>query len=76
MVDAGSMVVHYFTTSFFMISPLSAYNKTAVEVQKILAPFVARLDSKKINYTVSYSEFDTYYEHYDKYFGLCGGSGR
>ena len=69
MVDAGSMVVHYFTTSFFMISPLSAYNKTAAEVQKILAPFVARLDSKKINYTVSYSEFDTYYEHYDKYFG-------
>jgi hypothetical protein len=35
----------------------------------ILAPFIARLDSKSVNYTASYSEFDTYYEHYDKYFG-------
>ncbi|KAL1646202.1 Zinc finger E-box-binding homeobox 1 [Didymella pomorum] len=69
MVDAGTMVVHYFTTSFFMISPLNAYNKTAAEVKTILAPFVARLDAKKVNYTASYSEFNTYYEHYDKYFG-------
>jgi FAD/FMN-containing dehydrogenase len=69
MVDAGTMVVHYFTTSFFMISPLNAYNKTAAEVKTILAPFIARLDAKKVNYTASYSEFNTYYEHYDKYFG-------
>lgn len=69
MVDAGAMVVHYFTSSFFMISPLNAYNKTEVEVKAMLAPFVARLDSKGVNYTVEYSEFDTYYEHYDKYFG-------
>ncbi|KAJ8117659.1 hypothetical protein OPT61_g1198 [Boeremia exigua] len=69
MVDAGTMVVHYFTTSFFMISPLSAYNKTEAEVKTILAPFVARLDAKTVNYTVSYSEFNTYYEHYDRYFG-------
>lgn len=69
MVDAGTMVVHYFTSSFFMIAPLNAYNKTAAEVKTILAPFVARLDSKKVNYAASYSQFDTYYEHYDKYFG-------
>lgn len=69
MVDAGTMVVHYFTSSFFMIAPLTAYNKTADEVKDILAPFVARLDTKGINYTSTYSEFDTYYEHYDKYFG-------
>lgn len=69
MVDAGTMVIYYFTTSLFMISPLSAYNKTAAEVKTILAPFVARLDANKIKYTVSYSEFNTYYEHYDKYFG-------
>ncbi|KAG9196428.1 putative FAD-linked oxidoreductase [Alternaria panax] len=69
MVDAGAMVVHYFTSSFFMISPLNAYNKTESEVRAMLAPFVARLDSKGVNYTAEYSEFDTYYEHYDKYFG-------
>jgi hypothetical protein len=69
MVDAGTMVVHYFTSSFFMISPLTAYNKTTNEVKNILAPFVAKLDAKGINYTSTYSQFDTYYGHYDKYFG-------
>ncbi|KAI1524242.1 GlcD FAD FMN-containing dehydrogenase [Pyrenophora tritici-repentis] len=69
MVDAGAMVVHYFTSSFFMIAPLNAYNKTEAEVKAILAPFVAKLDSKGIKYAVEYSEFETYYEHYDKYFG-------
>ena len=69
MVDAGAMVVHYFTSSFFSIAPLTAYNKTEADVKAMLSPFVARLDSMGINYTVAYSEFDTYYEHYDKYFG-------
>ncbi|KAF2127476.1 FAD-binding domain-containing protein [Dothidotthia symphoricarpi CBS 119687] len=69
MVDAGTMVVHYFTDSFFSISPINAYNKTATQVKAILAPFVSRLDSKGINYTTSYTEYKTYYEHYDKYYG-------
>jgi hypothetical protein len=69
MVDAGAMVVHYFTTSFFMISPLSAFNKTEAQVKSILAPFVAKLNAKGINHTATYSEFKTYYDHFDKYFG-------
>ena len=69
MVNADTMVIRYFTSSFFMILPLNAYNKAAVEVKTILAPFVVRLDAKKVNYTASYSEFNTYYEHYDKYSG-------
>jgi hypothetical protein len=69
MVDAGSMVVHYFTSTFFSISPLSAYNKTEAEVKAILAPFVTRLDAACVNYTATYSEFKTYYDHFDKYFG-------
>lgn len=69
MVDAKTMVVHYFTSSFFMIAPLTAYNKTASEVKTILAPFVAKLDAQGINYTASYSESKSYYDHYDKNFG-------
>ncbi|KAH7134114.1 isoamyl alcohol oxidase [Dactylonectria macrodidyma] len=69
MVDAGTMVVYYFTTSFFMIAPINAYNKTADEVEAILAPFVAKLDARGVVYNVAYSEYDTYYEHYDQYFG-------
>ncbi|KAK7970717.1 FAD binding domain-containing protein [Apiospora saccharicola] len=69
MVDAGSMVVYYFTSGFFMISPLNAYNKTKEEVETILRPYVSELDSLSINYTVAYSQFDSYYDHYDHYFG-------
>jgi FAD/FMN-containing dehydrogenase len=69
MVDAGTMVVYYFTSSFFAISPLTAYNKTGDQVKNILTPFLKKLNSKNINYTSTYSEFGTYYEHYDKYFG-------
>ncbi|KAK8138629.1 hypothetical protein PG984_002009 [Apiospora sp. TS-2023a] len=69
MVDAGSMVVYYFTSGFFMISPLNAYNKTKEEVETILRPYVSEIDSLSINYTVAYSQFDSYYDHYDHYFG-------
>lgn len=69
MVDAGAMVVYYFTDAFFSISPLNAYNKTKEEVQQIMEPFVTKLDAIGITYTAAYSEFSTYYEHYDKYFG-------
>lgn len=69
MVDAGSMVIYYFTSEFFSIAPLSAYNKTEAEVRTILAPFVAKLDSLGVAYTATYSEYGTYYDHFDKYFG-------
>ncbi|KAF4781198.1 FAD binding domain-containing protein [Colletotrichum scovillei] len=69
MVDGGSMVVYYFAAGFFQIAPLNAYNKTADEVKILLAPFVARLDALNMNYTTTYTEYESYYNHYDKYFG-------
>jgi FAD/FMN-containing dehydrogenase len=69
MVDAGAMVVHYFTNSFFQIAPLTAYGKTKAQVQTMLAPLVNKLDYLKINYTVTYSESASYYDHYNTYFG-------
>lgn len=69
IVDAGAMVVYYFTDAFFSIKPLNAYNKTQAEVQQILEPFVSKLDTMGVKYTAAYSEFSNYYEHYDEYFG-------
>ncbi|KAH6867411.1 hypothetical protein B0T10DRAFT_502405 [Thelonectria olida] len=69
MVDAGSMVVYYFTNTFFQIAPLTAYDKTKEEVQIILTPFVDSLNDLGINYTVSYTQTDSYYDHYDTFFG-------
>lgn len=69
MVGAGAMVVYYFTSSFFMISPLTAYNKTTAEVEAIMSPYLSKLISMGVNYTSGYSETATYYDHYDKFFG-------
>lgn len=69
MVQEGAMVVYYFTSSFFMISPLTGYNKTVAEVKAMMQPFLDKLNSMAVKYDVGYSHSNTYYEHYDKYFG-------
>lgn len=69
MVDAGTMVVYYFGSTFFQIAPINAYNKTAVEVQELLTPFLSKLDALNIQYTASYTETNSYIEHFDMYFG-------
>ncbi|KAK0635728.1 hypothetical protein B0T17DRAFT_503232 [Bombardia bombarda] len=69
IVNSGSMVVYYFTSNFFMIAPLTAYNKTSAEVEAIMAPFLAKLDALGVTYNSAFSQFPTYYEHYNQYFG-------
>ncbi|AEO56743.1 hypothetical protein MYCTH_2125728 [Thermothelomyces thermophilus ATCC 42464] len=66
---SGAMVVYYSTSSFFQIAPLTAYNKTAAEVEAMLSPFAAKLTAMGVKYTLGYSQSATYYDHYDKYFG-------
>lgn len=63
MVDAGAMVVYYFSNAFFEISPITAYGKTKAEVQAILTPLVASLNKLNITYTLTYSESATYVDH-------------
>lgn len=69
IVDAGTMVVYYFSADFFQIAPINAYNMTEAEVRKVLAPFQARLDGLSVTYTVNFSEHKSYRDHYDQYFG-------
>lgn len=69
MIDNGTMVVYYFTDTYFIINPMTAYNKTSEDVQAILAPFVAVLNANAIPFEVSYTEFATYQEHYNTYMG-------
>lgn len=69
MVDAGAMMVYFFSDAFFQIGPLTAYNKTSAEVKSIMGDFVAALDELRIPYNVSYSQSATYTEHYDTNFG-------
>lgn len=69
MVEAGAMVVYYFTSDFFQIAPLTAYNKTSAEVAAIMAPFLATLTSMGVKHTSEVSQSATYYDHYDQHFG-------
>jgi hypothetical protein len=69
MVNAGSMVVYYFTSNFFMIAPLTAFGKTSAQVQTIMAPLLAQLDALGVVYNAGYTQTATYYEHFDKFFG-------
>jgi FAD binding domain-containing protein/berberine-like enzyme len=69
IVDAGSMVIYYFSVAFFQIGPLSAFGKTESQVRDMLTAFTSRLDNLGIKYAATYSESPTYRDHYDEYFG-------
>ena len=69
MVDAGAMVVHYFTTGFFSIAPLTAFGKSKQDVENIMQPFVNSLTALSVSYTVSYTQSASYLDHYNTYFG-------
>ncbi|RFU28972.1 hypothetical protein B7463_g7353, partial [Scytalidium lignicola] len=69
MVDAGLVVVYYFTNTFFQISPANGYGKTTVQMKTIMADFESSLKALNINYTSSYNQSATYQDHYNTYFG-------
>ncbi|EHK98560.1 putative 6-hydroxy-D-nicotine oxidase [Glarea lozoyensis 74030] len=69
MVDAGTMVVFVISSTFLQISPVTGYNKTADEMKAIMAPFVAVLNAKNVPFAATYTEFDSYYDHYAQYMG-------
>lgn len=69
MVDQGVTVIYQMTSSFFIINPVTAYNQTIDDVKAILKPFTSKLTELNIKYQASFSEHDSYYDHYNKYMG-------
>ncbi|KAB8204083.1 hypothetical protein BDV34DRAFT_198156 [Aspergillus parasiticus] len=69
MTDQGVTVIYQMVSGVFAINPLTAYNKTTDDVKAILAPFTTVLTDLGIAYKVSYTEYDSYYDHYNKYMG-------
>ncbi|ETS77837.1 hypothetical protein PFICI_09899 [Pestalotiopsis fici W106-1] len=69
MVDAGVMLVYTINTEAFGIPFLTAYNKTAAECREVLSPFLESLGKLGINPTVSFTESQSYLEHYNETFG-------
>ncbi|KAG9256537.1 FAD binding domain-containing protein [Emericellopsis atlantica] len=69
MVDAGALVIYYFSADFFQIAPLTAYDQTEADVRAMLSPFINRLKRLGITYTEIYSESPDHRTHFDQYFG-------
>ncbi|KAJ5975562.1 hypothetical protein N7481_009269 [Penicillium waksmanii] len=69
MIDQGATVIYQMTASVFIISPLTAYNQTSAEAKAILAPFLQTLTKLGINYKAAFTQFDSYYDHYNNYMG-------
>jgi hypothetical protein len=51
------------------MAPLTAYNKSGMEVRAIMAPFLRALDELNMTYHTTFSQWSSYYDHYNQYFG-------
>ncbi|KAJ5375636.1 FAD-binding type 2 [Penicillium concentricum] len=69
MIDHGVTVIYQMTSSVFIINPITAYNQTTDDVKAILGPFTSKLTKLNIKYKASFSQYDSYYDHYNKYMG-------
>ncbi|KAI1441335.1 FAD-binding domain-containing protein [Annulohypoxylon stygium] len=69
IVDSGVMIIYYFTNTFLQIPAMTAYNKSLEEVEQILQPLSESLSDMGISLKPNFTEFPSYYEHYDNYWG-------
>lgn len=69
IVDAGTMVIYFFGASFLNIPALTAYDMTQAQLEEATASFFAKLDSLGLKYTVDYTQFPSYLDHYAHYWG-------
>jgi hypothetical protein len=69
MIDHGATVIYQMSNNIFLIAPLTAYNQTKDDVKEILTPFLSALTDLNITYKATYTESDSYYEHYSTYMG-------
>jgi hypothetical protein len=69
MVDQGVTVIYQMTSKVFIIAPITAYNQTTDDVISILKPFTSALTKMGIQYQATYTQYDSYYDHYNKYMG-------
>lgn len=69
MIDAGTTVIYQMLPGYFLIKPLTAFNMTSAQVKDILSPFLSELDSLSIQYQANYTQYDSYYDHYQQYMG-------
>jgi FAD/FMN-containing dehydrogenase len=69
IVDSGIMVIYFFGAGFIQSPAITAYNKTQAQLEDILKPFIDAVADLGITFKPTYTEYDSYYEHYNHYWG-------
>lgn len=69
MIDQGVTVIYEMTSTVFLITAITGYNKTSTDIKNILKPFLSALADLDVPAQVTYSDHDSYKDHYNAYFG-------
>ncbi|KAF9879663.1 FAD binding domain-containing protein [Colletotrichum karsti] len=69
IVDSGVMIIYFFGPGFLQSPAMTAYNKTQAETAAILKPLIDSLATLGITLEPTYTEFESYRDHYDHYWG-------
>lgn len=69
IVDSGVMIIYFFGPGFFQVPAMTAYGKTQDQVEAILEPFVSALAELNIDLAPTYTQFPSYFQHFQNYWG-------
>ncbi|KAI4242030.1 MAG: hypothetical protein L6R40_004257 [Gallowayella cf. fulva] len=69
LVDSGATAIYIITAAGFNIAPITAPDKSAAEVTRMLDPYTKTLKSLNITYSINVTSESTFLGHFDKYFG-------
>ncbi|KAL8997835.1 MAG: hypothetical protein Q9169_003008 [Polycauliona sp. 2 TL-2023] len=69
LVDSGATALYLINPDGFLIAPITAPDKSVVEVMTMLHPFTRTLKSLNITYSVNTTSESTYLAHFTRYLG-------
>ncbi|KAJ5150353.1 FAD-binding type 2 [Penicillium canariense] len=69
ILDAGGMATYYAQNDTLVVYSITGYNLTQSDMETILAPFIKAVAPLGVILKPNYTQFDTYNEHYDSYYG-------
>ena len=69
ILDSGTMATYSATNESMVVYAITGYNRTKSDVENALAPFISSLAAMNITLQPNYTQFDSYHQHFDSYFG-------
>lgn len=69
LLDSGLQITYYAATSQMGVVSLTGYNHTQADLEARLAPFVDFMATQGFDLQPSYTQFESYHDHYAHYYG-------